>query len=63
LLRSNCWGAAGSGRGPLRRLPVIGAGRMKEFAALCERYQREVPGVREEIDRILEGLVDRRDKG
>jgi hypothetical protein len=32
---------------------------MKEFAALCELYQRQVPGAREEIAKILEGIEER----
>jgi len=36
---------------------------MKELAAFCERYQREVPGARDEISKILDKLQERADQG
>jgi hypothetical protein len=36
---------------------------MKVLAAITERYQREVPGAREEIDRILDTHKERQDQG
>jgi hypothetical protein len=36
---------------------------VKVLAAIVERYQREVPGAREEIDRVLEVHEERQGQG
>jgi hypothetical protein len=49
------------GRSGKRFMKVMS--HMKVLAAIVERYQREVPGAREEISKILDGLKERRGKG